>query len=197
MHRLIWGFADSTHLIVGNLMSRLNYIISRHRTQSRTFAYMINSAPDLVTTMEIFCIQTICKLWKQVVERERERERERETSACIRISCNLEKFHVSVLKMILGDASRAHRLLHDKVGYSKVLMLCMLLSHAQMFKLMKHYFLNSIRIWSGSELWQRFFPFFFKGERIQISLKADHHRPEFKWRFAGVPMMAQRWMLAW
>ena len=29
-------------------MSRLNYIISRHRTQSRTFAYMINSAPDLV-----------------------------------------------------------------------------------------------------------------------------------------------------
>ena len=30
--------------------------------------------------------------------RERERERERETSACIRISFNLEKYHVSVLK---------------------------------------------------------------------------------------------------
>ena len=45
--------------------------------------------------------------------------REGETSACIRISCNLEKY-VSVLKMILGDASRAHRLLHDKVGYSTV-----------------------------------------------------------------------------
>ena len=31
-------------------MSRLNYIFSRHRTQSQTFAYMINSwyAPDLV-----------------------------------------------------------------------------------------------------------------------------------------------------
>ena len=57
---------------------------------------------------------------------EREREREREPSACIRISCNLEKYHVSVLNMILGDASRAHRLLHDKVGYSTVLMLCML-----------------------------------------------------------------------
>ena len=42
--------------------------------------------------------------------------RERETSACIRISSYLEKYHVSVLKMILGDASRAHRLLHDKVG---------------------------------------------------------------------------------
>ena len=54
------------------------------------------------------------------------RERERETSACIRISFDLEKYHVSVLKMILGDASRAHRLLHDKVGYSTVLMHCML-----------------------------------------------------------------------
>ena len=54
------------------------------------------------------------------------RERERETSVCIQISCNLEKYNVSVLKMILGDASRAHRLLHDKVGYSTVLMLCML-----------------------------------------------------------------------
>ena len=52
--------------------------------------------------------------------------RERETSACIRISCNLEKYHVSVLKKILGDASRAHRLLHVKVEYSTVLMLCML-----------------------------------------------------------------------
>ena len=30
-------------LIVGNLMSRLNYILPRHRTQSRTFANMINS----------------------------------------------------------------------------------------------------------------------------------------------------------
>ena len=29
---------------------------------------------------------------------ERERERERETSACIRISCNLEKYHEWVLK---------------------------------------------------------------------------------------------------
>ena len=45
----------------------------------------------------------------------RERERERETSACIRITCNLEELHVLVLKMILGEPSRAHRLLHDKV----------------------------------------------------------------------------------
>ena len=45
-------------------------------------------------------------------EIERERERERETSACcIIISCYLEKNYVSVLKMILRDASRAHQLL--------------------------------------------------------------------------------------
>ena len=40
-----------------------------------------------------------------------------------------------------------------------------------------------------------FFFFFFFLERIQISLKASKHRPTsktpFKWRFAGVPMMAQ------
>ena len=107
-------------------MSRLNYILSRHGTQSRTFAYMINSwyAPDLVSqdvgdVLDPNYLQTL-------KAGGRERERVRETSACIRISCNLEKYHVSVLKMILGDPSRAHRLLHDKVGYSTVLMLCML-----------------------------------------------------------------------
>ena len=35
---------------------------------------------------------------------------------------------------------------------------------------------------------------------IQIPLKTGHIRPAsetpFKWRFAGGPMMAQRWMLA-
>ena len=31
-------------------------------------------------------------------DRERERERKKETSACIRISCNLEKYHEWVLK---------------------------------------------------------------------------------------------------
>ena len=52
-------------------------------------------------------------------------------------------------------------------------------------------------------LWQRFF--FFKlvrgRERIQISHKSTHHRPAsetpFEWRFAGGPMMAQYWILAW
>ena len=66
------------------------------------------------------------------------------------------------------------------------------LSHAQMFKLMKHYFLNSIRIWSGSELCQ-FFPFFFKGERIQISLKAGHHRPASEAPSNGVSLACRWW----
>ena len=100
-------------------MSRLNYILSRHRTQSRTFGYMINSRYACLPliwfgkTSEILWIQTICKLCKQVVERERaserereiekerERERDKETSACIRISCHLEKYHKSYLEMLL------------------------------------------------------------------------------------------------
>ena len=36
---------------------------------------------------------------------------------------------------------------------------------------------------------------------MKILLKAGHHRPAsetpFKWRFAGVPKMAQHWMHAW
>ena len=62
-------------------MSRLNYIISRHRTQSRTFAYMINSAPDLVwqdvgDLLHPNYLQTL-----KAGGRERERERERERLA--------------------------------------------------------------------------------------------------------------------
>ena len=108
-------------------MSGLNYIILRHRTQSRTFAYIINSWYACLPliwfgkTSEIFLDPNYLQTLKAGG-----RERERETSACTRISLNLEKYHVSVLKMILGDASHAHRLLHDKVGYSTVLMLCML-----------------------------------------------------------------------
>ena len=120
MRRLIWGFAGPTHHIVGNLMSRLNYILSSHRTQSRMFAYTINSWYACLPLIWFGKTQTICELWKQVGERERERERE--TSACIRISFNLEKNHVPVLKML----PCASAFLHDKVGYSTVLMLCML-----------------------------------------------------------------------
>ena len=95
--------------------------------------------------------------------------------------------------MILGDTSRAHRLLHDKVGYSTVLMLCMLSIACSNVKLTKHSFLNSIRIWSGSELWQQFFFFFFKGERIQISQKAGHHRPASETPLNGVSLACWWW----
>ena len=43
--------------------------------------------------------------------------------------------------------------------------------------------------------------FFLVNEWIQMPLKSGHNRPAsatpFKWRFAGMPMMAQHWMLAW
>ena len=119
-------------------MSRLNYILSWHRTQSRMFAYIINSwyacFPMITFAWQDFGDLLDPNYLQTLKAGGRERERERETSACIRISFNLEKYHVSVLKMILGDASRAHRLLQDKVGYWAVLMLCMLSTHAQMFK---------------------------------------------------------------
>ena len=67
------------------------------------------------------------------------------------------------------------------------------LSHAQMFKLTKHSFRNSIRIWSVSELWQRLFFFFLKGERIQISQKAGYHRPASETPLNGVSLACQWW----
>ena len=94
--------------------------------------------------------------------------------------------------MTLGDTSRAHRLLHDKSDIRQYWRFACFLSHAQMFKLMKHFFLNSIRIWSGSELWQRFF-LFFKGERIQISQKAGHHRHASKTPLNGVSLPCWWW----
>ena len=68
-----------------------------------------------------------------------------------------------------------------------------LLSHARMFKLTKHSFLNSIRIWSGSELC--YFIFLFKGERIQISLKAGH-RPASETPVNGVSLAFKEVSLA-
>ena len=66
------------------------------------------------------------------------------------------------------------------------------LSHAQMFKLMKYSFLNSIQIWSGSDFWQRFF-LIYKGERIRISLKAVHHWPASEMPLNGVSLACRRW----
>ena len=61
-----------------------------------------------------------------------------------------------------------------------------------MFKLTKHSFLNSISdlIWIQT---LTFFLLLFKGERIQISLKAGHHRPAsemaFRWRADDGPTL--------
>ena len=95
--------------------------------------------------------------------------------------------------MILGVASCAHRLLHDKVGYSTVLMLCM---HA-FYRMSKCLNWRNILSWIpfGSDLdpnSDNVFIFFFKGERIQISLKAGHHWPASETPLNGVSM-AWRW----
>ena len=47
---------------------------------------------------------------------------------------------------------------------------------------------GSRKLSEGVQLWQFFYKLM-RGERI--------HKPAKKWRFAGVPMMAQHWMLAW
>ena len=68
------------------------------------------------------------------------------------------------------------------------------LSHAQMFKLTKYSFLNSIPF--GSDLdptSDNVFFFFFKGERIRISLKAVHHRPASETPLNGVSLACRRW----
>ena len=79
MRRLIWGFAGPALLEISCHGLNLLYSFEAlDATQSRTFAYMINSWDACLPliwfgkTSEIFRIQTICKLWKQVVERERE-----------------------------------------------------------------------------------------------------------------------------
>ena len=75
-------------------MSRLNYILPRHRTQSRTFAYMINGtlfAPDLIwqdvgDLLDPNYLQTL---------RERERDYIALAYESLVISIFLKKYHVS------------------------------------------------------------------------------------------------------
>ena len=69
------------------------------------------------------------------------RERERETSACLRISCNLEKYHEWVLKSFsCASAFARQSRIFDGID---ALYIALFLSHSQMFKLTKHSFLNS------------------------------------------------------
>ena len=81
-------------------MSRLNYILSRHQTQSRTFPYMINS---WYTCLPLFGLArrrrfSGSKLFanfesrrerEREKERERERERERDAYESLVISKNI------------------------------------------------------------------------------------------------------------
>ena len=169
MRRLIWGFAGLTYHIVGNLMSRLNIIFFRGigRKVGRSLSLLILGMPVCPWFGLARRRRSASKLFANFEsrwERERERERERETSACIRISFNLEKYHVSV-----GCWKWYLEILLVRIGFCttksdmrQYWRFACFLSHAQMLKLTKHSFLNSIRIWSGSELWQRFFNLFLR-----------------------------------
>ena len=85
-------------------------------------------------------------------------------------------------------ASRAHRLLHDKVGYALY----------AFYRIPKCLNWRNILSWIpfGSDLdpnSDNVFFFFFKGERIQISLKAGHHRPASETPFNGVSLACRWW----
>ena len=175
MRRLIWGFAGPTYHIVGNLMSRLKLIIFFRgigRKVERSLTWLILGMP-------------VCPWFGLARRRKQVVERERDSSACIRYRC--WKWYLEMLLVRIGFCT-------TKSDIRQYWFLACFLSHAQMFKLTKHSFLNSNRIWSGSELWQRFFFIFFKGERIQRSLKAGHHWPNqrnaiFHWRADDGPTL--------
>ena len=92
-------------------------------------------------------------------ERERERERERgETARCLHTNLLFWLVFLEYRNTMFGSVNQLpmrtqnpNRLLYGKVGHSTVLTLCVLLSHAHIFKLTKHSILNTIRVWSGSK----------------------------------------------
>ena len=98
--------------------------------------------------------------------------------------------------MILGDASRAHRLLHNKVDRRIFDSIDALHAFYRIPKCLNWW---NIISWIpfGSDLDPNsdnvFFPSFFKGERIQISLKAGHHRPASEAPLNGISLACRCW----
>ena len=93
------------------------------------------------------------RYWEAERERERERERLALAYESLLISKNImyrcRKWYLEMLLARIGFCT-------TKSDIRQYWCFACFLSHAQMFKLTKHSFLKSIRIWSGSELWQRF-----------------------------------------
>ena len=172
-------------------MSRLNYILSRHRTQSRTLI--------LVRTQYVYWVRDSCP-WFGLARHRRSSgsklfsnfesrwERERETSACIRISCILEKYHEWVLKSFsCASAFARQSRIFDGID-----------ALYAFYRIPKCLNWRNILSWIpfGSDLdpnSNNVFFFFFKGERIQISPKAGHHRPASETPFHGVSLACRWW----
>ena len=145
MRRLVWGFADfwKSHVTA--------QLYSFEASDAKSDIYSCSDPVCLLgprflpliwfgKTSEIFWIQTIFKLRKQVGEREREREKERERERLALAYESLvisKKYHEWVLKSFSCASAFARQ--------SRIFDGCFL-SHSQMFKLTKHSFLNSIRI---------------------------------------------------
>ena len=104
MRRLIWGFADcwKSHVTAQLYSFEASDAKSDINSCSDPVCLMGSEilAPDLVwqdlgDLLDPNYFQTLKAGGR---ERDRERERKKENSACIRISCNLEKYHEWVLK---------------------------------------------------------------------------------------------------
>ena len=100
MRRLIWGFACPTyHMLEISCHGSIIFFRGIERKVGRSLTWLILGMP--VCPWFGLARRRRSSRSKLFANFESRWERERETSACIRISCNLE----SVLKMKLGDIS--------------------------------------------------------------------------------------------
>ena len=180
MRRLIWGFADcwKSHVTA--------QLYSFEASDAKSD---INSCSDPVCLLGPrflpliwfgnFWIQTIFKLWKQVVERERERELALAYKSLV-ISKNIMSFSCA-------SAFARQSRIFDGID-----------ALYAFYRIPKCLNWRNILSWIpfGSDLdpnSDNIFFFFFKGERIQISLKAGHHRPASETPFNGVSLACRWW----
>ena len=153
MGRLIWGFADcwKSHVTAQLYSFEASDAKSDVRLQVCLFA------PDLIWQDVGDLLDT--NYLHNLKAGGRERERLALAYESLVISKNIMyrcwKWYLEMLLVSIGFCT-------TKSDIRQYWYFACFLSHAQMFKLTKHSFLNFIRIWSGSELWQRFFSSFLR-----------------------------------
>ena len=133
LRRLIWGLCWSLEI---SCHGSIIFFRGIGRKVGRSLTWLILGMPLIWfgKTSEMFWIETICKLWKQVVERERERERENERLALayksLVISKNIMyrcwKWYLEILLVRIGFCV-------TKSDIRQYWCFACFLSHAQMF----------------------------------------------------------------